>query len=114
LQSNSYFAPLYGRYVNTKGKDAMGVPPSPEFQQLIDTYAEIVTIVDDEPRQLELTRSILRQWAEEAYILGICRQELITIVANRFKNVPDKIIHDWRVYTPAYIGIEQFYIDPAE
>ena len=68
-------------------------------------------MVEDEERKLELGRKILRQWAEECYTIGFCRAELITVVSNRFKNVPDNIIHDYRIMTPGYIGIEQFYID---
>ena len=111
MVSTSYFAPLYGRYVASKGKDKLGVPPSPEFQQLVDWYAELSRVVDDDARKYALGQQILRQWAEQSYIIGICRQELLTIVSNRFKNVPDTIIHDWRIYTPGYIGIEQFYIE---
>jgi peptide/nickel transport system substrate-binding protein len=110
-RSTSYFAPLYGRYLATGGK--RGVKPPPELQQLVDWYIELRSVVDDKQRQLELGQRILRQWAEECYVVGICRNELLTVVSNRFKNVPDRIVHDWRVMTPGYIGIEQFYIDDA-
>ena len=111
-QSNSYFAPLYGRYRATGGKG--GVKPPPELQRLVDWYVELRSVVGDERRRLEIGHNILRQWAEECYVIGICRNDLLTIVSNRFKNVPDEIIHDWRVMTPGYIGIEQFYIDEAQ
>ena len=109
--STSYYAPLYGRYVASKGKDKQGVKPPPEHQRLVDWYVELCSVADDEERKLELGRKILRQWAEQCYTIGICRQELLTIVKNNFKNVPDKIIHAWQIYTPGYIGIEQFYFD---
>lgn len=105
----SYFAPLYGRYRSSKGK--IGVKPPEEFQRLIDWYLELTSVVNDESRRLELGRRILGQWADECYTVGICRNELLTIVSDRFKNVPEDIIHDYRVMTPGYIGIEQFYID---
>ena len=110
-ESSSYFAPLYGRYRATNGK--AGVKPPPEFQMLIDRYLELRSTVDEE-RRLELGRSIMKQWAEECYAIGICRPELLTIVSNRFHNVPDHIVHNFRVLTPGYIGIEQFYIDESE
>ena len=113
-QSSSYFAPAYGRYTASGGKDKQGVKPPPEFQRLVDWYLELRSVVDDEERKLELGRGILSQWAEECYVVGICRQELVTIVSNRFRNVPDHIIHDWRIMTPGYLGIEQFYIDDEE
>lgn len=111
LLSISYFAPLYGRYIGTGGK--AGVKPSPEFQQLVEWYEALTLVVDDRQTQVDYAHKILRQWADQCYIIGICRSELVTIVSNRFKNVPESIIHDWRIYTPGYIGIEQFYIDPA-
>ncbi|MBN2308997.1 MAG: ABC transporter substrate-binding protein [Candidatus Hydrogenedentes bacterium] len=114
LTSTSYFAPLYGRYQGSNGKDRLGVKPSAEWQQMLDWYSEMSRIVGDTERKRELGHRILRQWAEECYVVGICRQELLTIVSNRFHNVPEHIIHDWRLYTPGYIGIEQFYMDGGE
>jgi len=32
-------------------------------------------------------------------------------VSDRFKNVPDEIIHSFRLMTPGYLGIEQFYFE---
>jgi len=111
-QSTSYFAPLYGRYVASSGRDAKGVKPPEEFQRMLDWYLEL-RACPDEQRRVELGQRVLRQWADECYTIGICRQELITIVADRFKNAPDRIIHSWRLMTPGYIGIEQFYIDDS-
>ena len=116
-QSTSYFAPAYGRYVASGGKDKLGIKPPPEFMQLVDWYNELTSIAVDrthpenEARRLELGRRILRQWAEECYVIGICRPDQVTIVSDRFRNVPDRIIHDWRVLTPGYIGIEQFFVE---
>jgi peptide/nickel transport system substrate-binding protein len=109
--SASYYAPAYGRYIASGGKDKQGVKPSPEFQRLVDWYLELRSTVNDDARRMELGRNILRQWDEECYVIGICRPDALTIVSNRFKNVPDHIIHDWRIMTPGYIGIEQFFID---
>ena len=108
----SYFAPLYGRYVASSGRDKLGVPPRPEIQRMLDWYLELYSTATDEKRKLELGRSILRQWSDQCYTIGICRPELLTIVSNRFRNVPDHVIHSYRVMTPGYIGIEQFYIEP--
>lgn len=112
-RNSSYFAPLYGRYIAGNGKDAMGVKPPEEYQRLYDWYQELLGATD-ENRRLELGRNILRQWSEQCYTVGICRQELLTIVGNDFRNVPDSIIHDYRVFTPGYIGIEQFFFAQQE
>lgn len=109
LAPRSYHAPLYGRYSASDGKS--GVKPSKEFQQIIDWYAELAQTCGNEPRKLELGRKILNQWAEQCYIIGIARPTVLTIVSNRFKNVPDKIVCSYRTMAPGYIGIEQFYID---
>ncbi len=110
-ESSSYFAPLYGKYRATNGK--AGVKPPLEFQRLTDLYVELRAAVEFD-RRVELGREIMRQWAEECYAIGICRPELLTICSNRFQNVPDHIIHNYRVMTPGYIGIEQFFIEEAE
>ncbi|MBN1347028.1 MAG: ABC transporter substrate-binding protein [Phycisphaerae bacterium] len=109
--SSSYFAPLYGRYQASGGKDRSGVRPPPEYQRLIDWYLEMLGVANDEGRRLELGRNILKQWSEECYTVGIVRQKVVTIISNRFKNVPGEIIDDYRVMSPGYIGIEQFYLD---
>jgi peptide/nickel transport system substrate-binding protein len=105
----SYFAPLFGRYHATNGKG--GVKPPEEYQRLLDWYLELRSVVGDEDRRRAPALKIMRQWAEECYTIGICSSDLLMIVSDRFKNVPDHIIHDYRVMTPGYIGIEQFYID---
>lgn len=110
IASNSYFAPLYGRYIASDGRDTMGVKPPEEYQRLYDWYQALLGATDPAER-LQYGHNILRQWHEECYTIGICRQELLTIVSNDFRNVPDTIIHDYRVMTPGYIGIEQFFIE---
>jgi len=111
-KTNSYFAPLFGQYRDSGGK--AGVKPLPEYQRLIDWYSELVAAGEDEGRKTELAHKILRQWAQESYTIGIVSQEALTIVSNHFHNVPDSIIHNYRLLSPGYIGIEQFYIDAAK
>jgi len=112
LSSWSYFAPLYGRYVSLNGEE--GVPLSAEMQRLLDWYREMERTAGDRERKLELGRKILNQWAEEVYVVGIVRQSQLTIISNRFKNVPGKIIHSWMLYTPGYCEPEQFFIEAGE
>ena len=107
--NSSYFAPLYGRYRQTHGKG--GVKPPEEYQRLVDWYLELRGVVNDDAHKLELGQRILRQWSDECYTIGICRSELLTIVSDRFRNVPDTLIHSYRLMTPGYLSIEQFYLD---
>src|SRR5690606_1121558 len=104
----SYMAPQHGTYYQDQGR--RGVKPPPELQRLVDWYLEMRE-TDDEARRLELGQDILKQWAEECYVVGICRPPVVTIVSNRFKNVPDEVNYDYRLKSPGYLGIEQFYID---
>jgi peptide/nickel transport system substrate-binding protein len=106
---SSYFAPLFGKFRETAGKQ--GEKPPDPLQHLVDAYEELRSVVDDEERKTELARSILNQWADECYTIGIVRQKQLAIVSDRFHNVPEHIIHDYRMMTPGYIGIEQFYLD---
>lgn len=107
-KKSSYFAPLYGQYVSSDSK--AGEKPPQEYQNLLDWYLQLRSETDEE-RKLELGRNILGQWSEECYVVGICRRQVLTIVSNRFKNVPDEIIHSYRLLTPGYIGVEQFFIE---
>ena len=109
VSRSSYYAPLYGRYFATGGKS--GVPPTPEFQRLLDWYKQLAESFGDEERKLDLGRRILSQCAREVYTIGIARAKELTIVSNRFKNMPDRMIHSYQVMAPGYIGIEQFYLD---
>jgi peptide/nickel transport system substrate-binding protein len=106
--NRSYFAPLYGQYHASGGK--AGVKPPPEIQILLDRYRKLRSSTDPQEK-LELGRAILRQWAEECYTIGLVQQEALTIVSDNFKNVPDQIIHSYRLMVPGYIGIEQFYFE---
>jgi peptide/nickel transport system substrate-binding protein len=108
ISASSYYAPLYGLYNYSQGK--AGVRPPPEHQRLIDWYEQIRSTPSDALRT-ELLQRIMRQWADECYIVGICNKPEIFIISNRFRNVPDQILHDYRLMSPGYIGIEQFWID---
>lgn len=107
----SYFAPAYGRYVETNGK--AGAKPPEEYQRLTDWYLQLSSEMDP-VRKLELGRNILRQWSERTYTIGIVRADVVSLVSKRFKNVPDRIVYSYRLMTPGYIGIEQFYLGEEE
>ncbi len=112
VHSASAFAPLYGRYFATRGKS--GIAPSPEYQQMLDWYTELIETVGDPGRKMDLGRRILAQWAEQCYTIDIARTMKLAIVSNRFRNMPDQVIHSFQVMSPGYIGIEQFYLDDED
>ncbi|MBN1351441.1 ABC transporter substrate-binding protein [candidate division KSB1 bacterium] len=109
MLTTSYWAPLFGRYYQTNGKS--GEKPPPRIQRLIDLYEEMKLVVADENRRRKLAHEILRQHTDECYWIGILRVPQPAILKNNFKNVPDNVIYDWRIYTPDYLGVEQFYFE---
>lgn len=107
----SYFAPLYGRYTMTEG--AAGIKPPEEFQRLVDWHRQMVSTPDEAVRH-ELGTKILDQWNEECYAIGICRPSELFVINNRFRNVPKRLISNYRLMSPGYVGIEQFFFEPQE
>ncbi len=111
LTASSYYAPLYGRYHESKGK--AGVKPPDEHQILVDWYGQMKSTPDRNLRH-EIGKRIMRYWSDKCYLIGILRKPEVFIISNRFKNVPDRIIQDYTLMAPGYIGIEQFYLDDSE
>ena len=56
----------------------------------------------DPPERLQFDHKMPRQSDQECPAIGM---------GNAFRNVPDTIIHDYRVMTPDHIRIEQFFIE---
>lgn len=110
IAPNSYYAPLYGRYYESKGK--AGVKPPPQHQMLVDWYHEMKRLKFDQ--RLEVGQRVIKHWSQKCYLIGIVRKPEVFIISNRFKNVPDRIIQDYTLMAPGYIGIEQFYLDDSE
>lgn len=108
LANFSYMAPLNGLYYQTQGR--RGEKPDPEMQHLVDLFTEM-RATGNEQRRLELGHVILKQWADECYVAGIARSPLVAIIANRFRNVPEKFVYDYQLKSPGYMNIEQFFID---
>jgi peptide/nickel transport system substrate-binding protein len=104
----SYMAPLYGNYYETDGKQ--GVKPPPEIEQMIGWY-EGLRATPVEAERLELGHRILKQWADQCYVIGICQSPVLAVVSNRLRNVPEVINYDYRLKSPGYVNVEQFFID---
>jgi peptide/nickel transport system substrate-binding protein len=111
MSTQSYFAPLYGLYFASDGK--AGVKPPPQHQQLTDWMLEMKSTTSHQRRD-ELGRRLLREWAEQCYLIGVCRKPELFIISRRFRNVPDHIIQDYTLMAPGYMGIEQFWIDQTQ
>ena len=84
----------------------------PEHQQLVDWYHQMKATPSRDER-IDIGRRVLQHWAEKCYLIGICRKPELFIISERMRNVPDQIIQDYRLMTPGYLGIEQFYFEDA-
>ena len=101
MNKSTYFAPLFGHYYLTDGKK--GMEPPEEYKRLRRWYLDL-TRTPQMDRKLELGQKILKQWAEECYVIGICRKEMLTLVSNHLRNVPENIIHSWTIMSPGVIN----------
>ncbi|MBT7054935.1 MAG: ABC transporter substrate-binding protein [Lentisphaerae bacterium] len=110
IRDGAYFAPLYGRWVVRKGKS--GVEPAEEFMRLLDWYGQLAR-TDSADLRLQLGRDILRQWANQCYIVGVVRRKEVTLVGNRMRNFPASMIQDYRLLAPGYLCPEQFFLEDA-
>ncbi len=108
ISNMSYLAPLYGTYFQTDGK--RGEKPSEDMQRLLDLFYNLRSTPDPEVR-VHYGQQIIRQWAEECYVVGLCQPPVLTIASNRLRNVPEVINYDYRLKSPGYINVEQFYLD---
>lgn len=106
----SYMAPLYGNYYETDGRK--GVKPPPEIQQLVTWYEQLRATPDAQER-LDFGHKILKQWADQCYVVGLCQSPVLAIVSNRLRNVPEVINYDYRLKAPGYVNVEQFFIDES-
>ena len=88
-----YWAPLWGQYLNTDGRN--GEKPPPEVMRLYDIW-RAMRRTTDEARRIELGRELLRSQAENLWGIGTVGRQLWPIlVSDRLRNVPE---HGWFGY----------------
>lgn len=101
--------PLYGQWLNTKGKD--GVEPTAEIKkivELIDTARAVGT-----EGQIKAAQDLYKIWADQIYEIGIVGLtpmiQGVVVINNKMKNVPAQLGNDWPLRTPGNARPEQFY-----
>ncbi|MCK5802599.1 MAG: ABC transporter substrate-binding protein [Lentisphaeria bacterium] len=107
-RDGTYFAPAYGRWVAREGRS--GEEPTAEFAHLLGIYREMSHTTNNESHKRQLGQSILRQWVEQCYMVGIVYKRDLTIVSDRMGNFPSSMIHDYRLMAPGYLHPEQFFL----
>ncbi len=107
---NTYWAPLYGLWYNSGGKE--GVEPPQEIRQLQEWYDELKSTVD-EAKRIELGQRIVKHHEENLYMIGILQQPFAPVVVNaRLRNYLEKGVQDYRLLHEAQSWPEQlFYVD---
>ncbi|SEE55225.1 ABC transporter substrate-binding protein [Jiangella alba] len=84
---NSHTAPAYGKWYSTSG--AEGMQPSPDFQELMDTWDAMRTADSDDAR-IEAGRAIMQQHDENVYAIGLVGLPFQPVIAKTaLKNVRD-------------------------
>lgn len=56
-------------------------------------------------------QEIMKLHAENLWVIGLMRYPYPVVVKNNFRNVPEDVIHDWRLMAPGYYNPEQFFIE---
>jgi peptide/nickel transport system substrate-binding protein len=90
LQKNTYWAPQWGDWYNTKGE--AGVEPPEVIKELQRITDEIVQSVDRE-EQIKLFQDALDLHAEHCWVIGLVGEVPQPIVINeKLRNIPEKTL----------------------
>jgi peptide/nickel transport system substrate-binding protein len=101
--------PLFGPWMQSKGKDGME-PPAPlkKIMELVDTARTV-----GPEQQVKLAQELFRIWADQVYeigTVGLTPMVQGVVVANaRFRNVPTTLGNDWPLRSPGNARTEQFF-----
>jgi peptide/nickel transport system substrate-binding protein len=102
MRQDNYAWPKWGQYVETKGKNGEPVD-MPEARALLDLYEQWM-VAPDQAAQADVWRAILKNHAENQWIVGTVSGALQPIVVkNGLLNLPAKALYSWE--PTALIGI---------
>ncbi|NPV81108.1 MAG: ABC transporter substrate-binding protein [Firmicutes bacterium] len=107
-QGRVYWAPLYGRWYITGGKE--GEKPTGAVLQIIEDYRKLLVSASEKERD-KLTEDIFRLWAENLYGIPVLGgYNMPVVVKKNFENVPRKGNLAYAYSSPGYLMPEQFFI----
>ena len=104
--NTTYWAPLYGLWYATQGKK--GEKPTGGIRRLQELYDKMKVTTNKEEK-LKIGRKIISLHVENLWAIGLVRLPALCIVKNNLRNVPKDGIQSWRLKTPGYLNIEQFF-----
>ncbi|MGH3489714.1 MAG: ABC transporter substrate-binding protein [Actinopolymorphaceae bacterium] len=109
----TYWAPAYGQWYETGGKD--GTEPPEQFRALQRLYDQMVTEIDDQAR-IELGKQILAAHDENVWMIGTVTTPFTPLIVNSdLMNVLEDAVLSYRLQFTATTGMEQLaYRNPQE
>ncbi len=108
VNSGNNYAPLWGLWYNTKGKQ--GIEPPPEVKRQLELYDQAL-VTADQAKQVALWKQIMDIQAENLFHMGICDRATVPVpVSNRMRNVPNEGWDcEWVVGNIGTTNPEQFW-----
>jgi len=108
FSTESHHFVQYAQWWSTQGKE--GIEPTGDVLKTLELYDEIKVTVDEE-KQKALFRQILELNKENLWLLGVATAPpQVCIVKNNFRNVPEELVVDWHLLSPANSRVEQYFI----
>jgi peptide/nickel transport system substrate-binding protein len=107
FDNRSWFAPQWGVYYNTDGKQGEKPEgPAATVQQLYDQFKTTI----DGAKQVQIAQQICKTAAENVFEVGtVGMVPSIVVVKNNFMNIPETAITDWIIFSPDNVNPFQFY-----
>jgi peptide/nickel transport system substrate-binding protein len=108
--TESFNAPLYGRWYQTRGE--RGEEPPAEIRELMETYDGLLTCVSQEKTE-ELFGKIIAANERNLWVIGLVHEPQDYYVGTmNFHNLPKKDFQSWIYPNPGPVRPEQFFMTP--
>jgi peptide/nickel transport system substrate-binding protein len=98
-------------YLNNGEK---GIEPPPEVKRL-QQIEEILQVTVDQDKRAKLWAEVIQNHAENLWIIPLTERGIgIGVLANNFRNVPERAVASWILMTPGNLNPETFFIKKEE
>lgn len=107
VATNSYWAPLYGQWYSTNGKQ--GQAPPPEIHQLMQWYDQM-KVETDQNKRTALGQQILKAHDENVWMIGTVTEPFTPLIVNAdLHNVRETAVESYRLGHEQSTLLEQVY-----
>ena len=107
FDNRSWFAPQWGVWYNTGGKQ--GEKPEGSAAQVQQLYDQFKSTVDP-AKQIQIAQQICKIAADDVFAIGtVGMVPSIVVVKNYVQNVPDSAVTDWIMFSPNNLHPFQFW-----